>query len=75
MDRPIDGTRTALANTTTNENTPPAAPSIEELRRQFSQYKFYLDNIDEQQQKKIRGRLKILDSVSPSRLHYRKDRH
>ncbi|KAI8143680.1 hypothetical protein BJV82DRAFT_578827 [Fennellomyces sp. T-0311] len=64
MERPIDGTRAALAPTTPNENTPPAATTVPDSisGQQFSQYKFYLDNIDDQQQKKIRDRLTLLDS-------------
>ena len=39
-------------------------PTPNEFKKQFSQFKFYLDNIDEQQQVKIRGRLQLLLSVS-----------
>ncbi|KAI9271782.1 hypothetical protein BDA99DRAFT_556995 [Phascolomyces articulosus] len=55
-----------------NENASPpnnntnGGETPEELKKQFSQFKFYLDNIDDQQQKKIRDRLKIfLATVEP----------
>ncbi|KAI9471420.1 hypothetical protein BDB00DRAFT_879948 [Zychaea mexicana] len=76
MERPISGSQAATIATTTVDKPPlatttnnaaaasatHAGDSIKNLKQKFSEFKFYLDNVDEQSMKKIRDRLKLLNS-------------